>query len=36
MEDDVTRSRDAGFLHHLTKPIRIERLKELIAQIARS
>jgi PAS domain S-box-containing protein len=33
MEEDIARSRDAGFQHHLTKPIRIDRLKELIAQI---
>jgi CheY-like chemotaxis protein len=33
MEEDVSGSRDAGFIHHLTKPIRIERLKELIATV---
>ncbi len=31
MEEDVARSRDAGFLHHLTKPIQLDRLAELIA-----
>ncbi len=31
MEADVARSREAGFVHHLTKPIHFERLKELIA-----
>jgi CheY-like chemotaxis protein/anti-sigma regulatory factor (Ser/Thr protein kinase) len=31
MEEDVARSRDAGFLHHLTKPIQLDRLTELIA-----
>jgi CheY-like chemotaxis protein len=36
MEDDLARSRDAGFLYHLTKPIRIDRLKEQIAQITRA
>lgn len=30
MEEDVSGSREAGFVHHLTKPIRIDRLKELI------
>lgn len=34
MEEDVARSHEAGFLHHLTKPIEIERLAELIAAIA--
>lgn len=33
MEEDVSSSREAGFIHHLTKPIRIERLKELITTI---
>jgi signal transduction histidine kinase/ActR/RegA family two-component response regulator len=31
MEEDVNRSRDAGFVHHLTKPIQLDRLTELIA-----
>lgn len=31
MEEDVARSREAGFLHHLTKPIQLDRLSELIA-----
>lgn len=30
MEEDVARSRDSGFLHHLTKPIQLDRLAELI------
>jgi len=30
MEEDVNRSRDAGFVHHLTKPIQLDRLTELI------
>lgn len=33
MEEDVSGSREAGFVHHLTKPIRIDRLKELIALV---
>lgn len=31
MEEDVNRSRNAGFVHHLTKPIQVDRLAELIA-----
>jgi PAS domain S-box-containing protein len=34
MQDDVMRSREAGFVHHLTKPIEIEQLNALIAKIA--
>lgn len=30
MEEDVQRSRDAGFFEHLTKPISIRRLQEVI------
>jgi PAS domain S-box-containing protein len=33
MEGDVSGSRQAGFVHHLTKPICIDRLKELIAAV---
>ena len=33
MEEDVSASRQAGFVHHLTKPIRIDRLKDLIATV---
>jgi PAS domain S-box-containing protein len=36
MEDDVTRSREAGFLHHLTKPISMDGLRKLIADFGRS
>lgn len=32
MEDDVAQSREAGFVHHLTKPISIDRLKELLSE----
>jgi PAS domain S-box-containing protein len=31
MEEDVSGSREAGFVHHLTTPIRIDQFKELIA-----
>lgn len=34
MEDDVAQSRAAGFLHHLTKPFNLERLKGLILEIS--
>jgi signal transduction histidine kinase/ActR/RegA family two-component response regulator len=33
MEDDVARSREAGFMHHLTKPIEIDRLVDVIEKI---
>jgi CheY-like chemotaxis protein len=36
MEDDVSRSRDAGFVDHLTKPIDLDRLTELIAKTLES
>ena len=36
MEEDVNRSRDAGFVHHLTKPIQLDRLTELIAMTLES
>jgi PAS domain S-box-containing protein len=36
MEADVARSREAGFVHHLTKPIQIDRLVELIDKIVAS
>lgn len=32
MEEDIAQSRAAGFRHHLTKPINLDQLKELIAQ----
>lgn len=35
MEEDIERSRLAGFQNHLTKPVSIERLKEIIAEFAR-
>jgi len=34
MAEDVAQSRDAGFIHHLTKPIRLEQLKGLILDVA--
>jgi CheY-like chemotaxis protein len=33
MENDVTRSRAAGFSEHLTKPINFERLDEAIRNL---
>ena len=33
MEEDIARSRAAGFLYHLVKPIRFDRLEQLIATI---
>jgi PAS domain S-box-containing protein len=35
MEEDIVQSREAGFAHHLTKPISLERLKNLIGEISR-
>jgi PAS domain S-box-containing protein len=34
MEDDVRRSRDAGFARHLTKPVALEALRDAIRQVA--
>jgi CheY-like chemotaxis protein len=34
-EDDRRRSKEAGFDHHLTKPIDVEALRKLLAEIAR-
>lgn len=34
MEEDLARSRAAGFSHHLIKPVAFRQLKELIAQFA--
>lgn len=36
MEDDVLRSREAGFAYHLTKPIHMETLRQLIHEFAGS
>lgn len=33
-DEDVARSRDAGFAHHLTKPVKVENLLELLARPA--
>ena len=33
MEEDVQRSRDAGFFDHLTKPVSLDRLKSAISQL---
>jgi len=33
MEDDIARSRAAGFAFHLVKPIRFDRLKQLIREM---
>jgi signal transduction histidine kinase len=35
MEDDVRRSREAGFISHLTKPVSLQTLQEAILQVAR-
>ena len=33
MDDDIRRSQEAGFLEHLTKPINLDRLQEVIDRI---
>lgn len=33
MDEDIERSREAGFLDHLTKPVSIDRLQAAIAQL---
>jgi CheY-like chemotaxis protein len=35
MEEDIRRSRDAGFTAHLTKPIDFAKLETIIRQVAR-
>jgi two-component system CheB/CheR fusion protein len=32
-EDDRRRSREAGFAHHLTKPVRSDALKEILSSL---
>jgi signal transduction histidine kinase len=34
MEDDLRRSRDAGFVEHLTKPVDLRKLEEAIRRVA--
>ena len=36
MDEDIERSRDAGFADHLTKPVSIDRLQAAIAQLDES
>jgi CheY-like chemotaxis protein len=33
MDEDIERSRDAGFADHLTKPVSIDRLQAAIAEL---
>lgn len=33
MDEDVAKSHSAGFVHHLTKPISVQRLRQLIALV---
>jgi PAS domain S-box-containing protein len=33
MDDDIQRSKEAGFLHHLTKPIRMDQLRRLLQEV---
>jgi len=33
MEEDVNRSKEAGFIEHLTKPVNLQRLEETISRI---
>ena len=33
MEEDVNRSKEAGFMEHLTKPVNLQRLEETISRI---
>ena len=34
MEEDVVRTRQAGFLNHLTKPVQIAELRRVLASLA--
>jgi CheY-like chemotaxis protein len=33
MEEDVNKGREAGFVLHLTKPVRFDQLKQAILEI---
>jgi CheY-like chemotaxis protein len=33
MEEDVRKSREAGFDHHLTKPVTFDRLHSVLKQL---
>lgn len=35
MEEDITASRDAGFIEHLTKPVTAEALKSMLTRVAK-
>lgn len=35
-DEDVTRSRDAGFAEHLTKPVKLQHLEQAIQRVAAS
>jgi CheY-like chemotaxis protein len=34
MDDDIAKSRAAGFVQHLTKPVRFDQLKQVIAEMS--
>jgi len=34
MDEDLKRSRDAGFSEHLVKPVGLDQLKDAIARVA--
>ena len=34
MDEDVRRSREAGFAEHLTKPVNFDQLEEVIRRVA--
>jgi CheY-like chemotaxis protein len=34
MEDDVAKSREAGFTDHLTKPVNFQRLQMVVQKVA--
>jgi CheY-like chemotaxis protein len=36
MEEDVERSREAGFVEHLTKPINVEQLQAALDRVTQS
>jgi CheY-like chemotaxis protein len=33
MEDDIKRSKEAGFIEHLTKPVNFDKLEAVIHQL---
>jgi CheY-like chemotaxis protein len=35
MDDDIRKSREAGFINHIVKPVDAQQLREVVAQVMR-